>query len=100
MSSLLRQDKRTVFSQQQLDFRYLRKIIQGEENLSIPKKGIGVAFSGGVIRRLNSTQWRNPIILERSRGGALATILRSDCTCYGHGPDMRKDHVRETSENW
>jgi hypothetical protein len=49
-------------------------------SLSIPIKGSGVAFSGGVIRRLNSTQWRNPIILERSRGGALATILRSDCT--------------------
>jgi hypothetical protein len=53
---------------------------------SIPIKGKGVAFSGGVFRwrftvafSEGSTQWRNPNILERSRGGALATILRSDC---------------------
>jgi hypothetical protein len=63
-------------------YRGLHKVLGGEvlpSPESIPIKGKGVAFSGGVYRRLNSTRWRNPNIVERSRGGAVTTILRSDC---------------------
>jgi hypothetical protein len=86
-------------------------------------RAVGVAFYGGSTLSFRPSDFgvqRLPrsTILERSRGGALATILRSDCPALlfwsgaveelqrrycgatAHVTDRRKDQVRGTSENW